>query len=163
MGKIDHCLPVVVRPRLPGSTAATPDALSQVQVAVNDVVRSVVGSRKEDYVAIMDLLEAAKYLLLNQQAVKATAMSAWLAYYSCDCANGIRNPVREAMFSGAELPTACSLRSATAGEVRVRTRGLDTHVTHGLEAWNACRELRDSKTKAKACRAATRLARDSLL
>jgi hypothetical protein len=76
MGKIAHCLPVVVRPRLPGSTEATPEALSQVQVAVNDVARSVDGCRREDHVAIVDLLEAAKYLLLNQQAVKATAMSA---------------------------------------------------------------------------------------
>jgi hypothetical protein len=163
MGKLAHCLPVVVRPRLPGSTVASPEALSQVQVAVNDVARSVVGCKREDHVAIVDLLEAAKYLSLNQQAVKATAMSAWLAYHSCDGTNGIRNPVGEAMFSGAELPTARSSRSATAGEVRVRTRGLDTHVTHGLEAWNACRELRDSRTKAEACRAATRLARDSPL
>jgi hypothetical protein len=131
-----------------------------VQVAVNDVAISVVGCKREDHVTVVDLLEAAKYLPLNQQAVKATAMSAWLAYHSCDGANGIRNPVREAMFSGAELPTWSS-RSATAGEVRVRTRGLDTHITHGLEAWNKCSELHDSRTKAEACRAATRLARDS--
>jgi hypothetical protein len=162
MGKIAHCLPVVVRPRLPGSTVATSEALSQVQVAVNDVARSVVGCRREDHVTIVDLLEAAKYLSLNKQAVKATAMSAWSAYHSCDGANGILNPVGEAMFSRAELPTRSS-RSATAGEVRVRTRGLDTHITHGLEAWNACRELRDSRTKAKPCRAATQLARDSPL
>jgi hypothetical protein len=160
MRKIAHCLPVVVRPRLPGSTAATQEALSQVQVAVNDVARSVVGCRREDHVAIVDLLDAAKYLLLNQQAVKATAMSAWLAYHSCDGTNGIRNPVGEAMFSGAELPTARLSRSATAGKVWVRTRGLDTPVSHGLEAWKACRELRDSRKKAEACCAATRLARD---
>jgi hypothetical protein len=159
MGKIAHCLPVVVRPRFPGSTSATPESLSQVQVAVNNVARSVVGCRREDHVAIVDLLEAAKYL----QAVKATAMSAWSAYHSCNDTDGIWNPVGEAMLSGAELPTARSLRSATAGEVRVRTRGLDTHVTHGLEAWNACRELRDSRTKAEACRAAKQLARDSPL
>jgi hypothetical protein len=163
MAKIAHCLPVVVRPRLPRSTAATPEALSQVQVAVNDVARSVVGCRREDHVAIWDLLEAAKYLSLNQQVVKATAMSAWSAYYSSDGTNGIRNPVWEAIFSGAELPTARSSRSATAGEVRVRTRGLDTHIMHGLKAWNACRELRDSRTKAEASRVAKRLARDSPL
>jgi hypothetical protein len=125
--------------------------------------RSVVGCRREDHITIVDLLEAAKYLSLNQQAVKATAMSTWTAYHSCDGTSGTRNPVGEAMFSGAELPTARVSRSATAGEVRVRTRGLDTHVTHGLEAWNACRELRDSRTKAEACRAATRLSRESPL
>jgi hypothetical protein len=163
MGKIAHCLPVVVRPRLPGSTAATLELLSYVQVAVNNVARSVVGCRREDHITIVDLLERAKYLLLNQQAVKATVMSAWTAYHSCDGTSGIRNPVGEAMFSGSELPRARASRLATAGEVRVRTRGLDTHVTHGLEAWNACRELRDSRTKAEACRAATRLARESPL
>jgi hypothetical protein len=52
------------------------------------------------------------------------------------------------MFSGAELPTAHASRSATAGEVRVRMRGLDTQVTHGLEVWNPCRELQESKSKA---------------
>jgi hypothetical protein len=110
MGKIAHCLPFVMRPRLPGSTAATPEALSQVHVAVNDEARSVVGCRRKDHVAIVDQLEAAKYLSLNQQAVKATAMSAWLAYHSSDGTNGIRNPVGEAMFSGAELPMARSSR-----------------------------------------------------
>jgi hypothetical protein len=163
MGKIAHCLPVVVRPRFRGSTAVTPESLSQVQVSVNDVARSVVGCRREDHVAIVDLLEAAKYMSLNQQAVKATSVSAWSAYHSCDGTDGIQNPVGEAMFSGSEFPTARLSRSATAGEVRVRTRGLDTHVTHGLEAWNACMELRDSRTKAEACPAATRLARDSPL
>jgi hypothetical protein len=76
MGKLAHCLPVVARPRLPGSTGTIPEALASVQVAVNNVARSVVGHRREDHVSIVDLLKAAKYLLLNQQVVRATAMSA---------------------------------------------------------------------------------------
>jgi hypothetical protein len=152
MGILAHCLPVVVRPRLPGSTAATPEALSQVQVAVNDVARSVVGCRREDHVTIRDLLEATKYLLLNQQAVKATAMSAWSAYHSRDGTNSIRNLVGEAMFSGAELPTAWSSRSAQAGEVRVRTRGLDTHHARaqGMECVQGAAGLKD-KGRGKSC------------
>jgi hypothetical protein len=104
MGKIAHRLPVLVRPRLPGSTAATPESLSQVQVSVNDVARSVISCRREDNITVVNLLEAAKYLLLNQQAVKATAMSAWSAYHSCDGSSGTQKPVGEAMFSMAELP-----------------------------------------------------------
>jgi hypothetical protein len=130
---------VVARPRLPGSRAAIPESLAQVQVAMKDVARSVVSCRKEDHITIVDLLEAAKYLLLNQQAVKPTDMSAWTAFHSCDGTNGAGNPVRDAMFRGAELPMANASRSTTAGEVRVRTRGFDTHVTYGLDAWNACR------------------------
>jgi hypothetical protein len=40
---------------------------------------------------------------------------------------------------------------------------MDTLVTHALETWNACLELRDSRTKAEANRAATNLARNSPL
>jgi hypothetical protein len=163
MGKVAHCLPVMARPSLPGSTAAIPETLAQVQVAVNNVARSVVGCRREDHITIVDLLEAAKYLSLNQQAVKARAMSAWTAFHSCDGNNGARNPVGEAMFSNAELPTPHASRSTTAGKVGVRMRGLDTHVTHGLEVWNACSELRDSRSKAEACRAATQFAQESPL
>jgi hypothetical protein len=46
MGKVAHCLPVVARPRLPGSAAVIPEVLAQVQVAVKDVARSVVGCRR---------------------------------------------------------------------------------------------------------------------
>jgi hypothetical protein len=38
---------------------------------------------------------------------------------------------------------------------------VETHVTHGLEVWNACKELRNARSKAKANRAAVRLARES--
>jgi hypothetical protein len=79
MGKLAHCLPVVARPRLPGSTGTIPEALALVQVAINNVARSVVGHRREDHIYIVDLLEAAKYPLLNQQVIRATAMSAWSA------------------------------------------------------------------------------------
>jgi hypothetical protein len=87
MGKVAHCLPVVARPRLPGSTAVISEALAQVQVAVNDVARSVVGCKREDHITIVDLLEAATFLSLIKQVVKATAMSAWTAFHSCDGSN----------------------------------------------------------------------------
>jgi hypothetical protein len=135
----------VARPRLPGSTAVIPEA--QVQVAVNDIARSVFGCRREDHVTIVDLLEAAKYLSLSQHVVKATAMSAWSAFHICDGSSGTRNPVGDEMFGSANLPTAQTSRASTAGEVRVRTRGMDTHVTLGLEVWNTCKELLDSRSR----------------
>jgi hypothetical protein len=69
MGKLAHCLPVVARPRLPRLTGPIPEALASVQVAINDVARSVVGHRREDHIPIKDLLEAAKFMLLNQLVV----------------------------------------------------------------------------------------------
>jgi hypothetical protein len=164
MGKLAHCLPVVAQPRLPGSTGAIPEALAPVQVAMNNLARSVVGHRREDHITIVDLLEAAKYLSLNQQEVRATAMSAWSAYSSSNGIGSTRNPVGSWMFCSVDLPPAARpTRAAMAGEVLVRTRGMDTHVTHGLEVWNACAELRDARTKAEANQAAMRLARKSPL
>jgi hypothetical protein len=113
MGKLAHCLPVVARPRLPGSTGTIPETLALVQVAVNNVARSVVSHRREDHIPIVDLLEAAKFLSLNQQVVRATAMSAWSAYISNDGTGGMRNPVSSWMFGNVDQP-------ATARPTRVR-------------------------------------------
>jgi hypothetical protein len=160
IGKLEHCLPVLPRLRLPGSTGTIPEMLASVQVTVNDVARSVVGHRREDHISIVDLLEAAKYL----QVVRATAMSAWSAYASNNGTSSTRNPVGSWMFGNVNQPaTATPTRATTAGEVRVPTRGMDTHVTHGLETWNACAELHGARSKAEANRAATRLAWNSPL
>jgi hypothetical protein len=111
----------------------------------------------------MDLLEAAKFRLLNQQVGRATAMAAWNAYVSDGGVDGSRNRVGDRMFGNGIGPTARPTRATAAGEVRVPTRGMGTLVTHKLKTWNACAELRYSKTKAEANRAATNLARKSLL
>jgi hypothetical protein len=136
-----------------------------VQVAVNDVSRSVVGHRRKDHIPIADLLEAAKFLLTNHQVVRATAMAVWNAYLSADRTNGMRNLVGSSMFGIVNQPatTTRPTKATTAGRVRVLTRGMDTLVTHALETWNACAELRDARTKAEANRASTSLARNSPL
>jgi hypothetical protein len=144
-------------------TRPIPEALASVQVAFKDVARSFVGHRREDHIPIVDLLEAAKFLSLNQQVVRATAMAAWNAHVSDDGIDGTRNPVGDRMFGNGGAPTTRSNRATAAGEVRVPTRGMDTLVTHALETWNSSAELRDSKSKAEANRAATNLARNSLL
>jgi hypothetical protein len=76
MGKLAHCLPIVAQPRLPGSAKQIPEALKSLQVAINNVARSVVGCRREDLITVKDLLDSAKYLSLNQLVVKSTAMAA---------------------------------------------------------------------------------------
>jgi hypothetical protein len=118
MGKLAHCLPVVAQTRLPGSVGTISEALATVQVAVNNVAPSVVGHRREDHITIVNLLEAAKYLSLNQQDVRATALSAWSASSSSGGIGGIRNPVDSWMFGNVNLPpTARPKRSTMAGEV----------------------------------------------
>jgi hypothetical protein len=67
------------------------------------------------------------------------------------------------MFGNGTAPTVRPTRATAAGEVRVPMRGVDTLVTHVLETWNTCEELRDSKSKAEAKRAATNLTQKSPL
>jgi hypothetical protein len=76
---------------------------------------------------------------------------------------GTRNPVGVLMFDSRNALTVRLTRATTAGEVRVPMRGVKTLVTHALETWSACAELRNSKLKAEASRAATNLARNSPL
>jgi hypothetical protein len=134
-----------------------------MKTTINNVARSVVGHRREDHIPIEDLLESAKLLLLNQLVVWSTAMAAWNAYMSDNSVAGTRNPVGNLMFDRGKASTARPTRATTAGEVRVLTSSIKTLVTHALETSNSCTELRNSKSKAKASRAAAILARNSLL
>jgi hypothetical protein len=163
MGKLAHCLPVVARLRLPGSTRLIPEALASVQVAINNMARSISGYRREDHIPIKDLLEGAKLMLLNQLVVRATAIAAWNAHVSDNGVDGLRNPVGDLMFGNGNAPKVRPTRATAAGEVRVPTRGMDTLVTHALETWNTCAELSDSKSMAEANRATTNLSRKSPL
>jgi hypothetical protein len=74
MGKLAHCLPVVAQPRLPGSAKPNSEALSAIHVAINDLAWSLAGYKREDHIPIEDLLKLAKFMLLNQLVVRATAM-----------------------------------------------------------------------------------------
>jgi hypothetical protein len=147
LGKLAHCLPVVAQPRLPGSTRPIPEALAGIQVAINDVARSIGGYRREDHIPVEDLLEAAKFMLLNQLVVRATDMAAWNAHTSDNGVAGTRSLVENLMFGSGNAPTVRPTRATAAGEVRVPTRCVNTLVTHALETWKACAELRDAKSK----------------
>jgi hypothetical protein len=98
MGKLAQCLPIIAQLRLPGLTKPIPEALESLQVAVNNVARTVVSFRREDQVTIKDLLDSARYLSVNQHVVKSTAMAALSAYVSNAGKAGTRNPVGRFLF-----------------------------------------------------------------
>jgi hypothetical protein len=100
---------------------------------------------------IVDLLEAAKFLLLYQQVVQATAMAAWNAYVSDNGTDGTRNPVGGRIFGNGNRPATRPTRAKAVGEVRVQTRGMDTLVTHALESTvlgGLCKESKEREVKA---------------
>jgi hypothetical protein len=60
MGKLAHTLPAVAVPRLQGSMLHATEPFAWVQVAINDVARSVTGGRRDDHVSLETLLELAR-------------------------------------------------------------------------------------------------------
>jgi hypothetical protein len=100
---------------------------------------------------------------LNQLVVWATTMAAWNAHVSDDGVAGTRNRVGNLMFGSGNALTVRPTRVTAAGEARVPRRGVKTLLTHALDTWNACTELRNSTTKVEASRAATTLAKNSPL
>jgi hypothetical protein len=118
---------------LPGLAKPIPEALKPLQVAVNNVARSIVGCRREDHVTVKDLL-GWPGTSVNQLVVKSTAMAAWSAYVSNDGQAGTRSPVGRLLLDSDQVGMASRpTRATTAGEVCVPTRGVKTFVTHGLK------------------------------
>jgi hypothetical protein len=81
------------------------EALSAIQVVINDVAKSVGGYKREDHIPIEDLLDSAKFMSLNQIEVQAMAMDAWNAHVSKHGVAGTRNPVDNLMFDSSNALT----------------------------------------------------------
>jgi hypothetical protein len=69
MGKFAHALAAVARPRLDSKDTAS-GIWSKIQVALNDVARSIAGVRRLDHITIKDLLDLAGIESANRMVVK---------------------------------------------------------------------------------------------
>jgi hypothetical protein len=151
VGKFSHALAAVERPRLgPEDNASV--VWSRIQVALNDVPRSITGTRRRDHVRIEDLLSQAGLESANKMVVKAIAAETWSCFHSNDGGNGARNHIVRLIFSDKRTDLAKTTRSAKTGRVEVPLRGGDTFVTHAAHVWNGSAPLRQATTKAKAKR-----------
>jgi hypothetical protein len=162
MGKFSHALAAVARPRLvTGDNAST--IWGGIQVAFNNVARSITGIRRRDHVNIEDLLAQAGLESANRMVVKAIAAETWSCFHSDDGGRGARNHVGQIIFSDKRTDLAKTTRSAKTGLVEVPLRGGDTFVTHAAQVWNGSASLRQATTKAKAKVAAANVASRSPL
>jgi hypothetical protein len=84
MGKISHALAAIAAPRLPGLSARASSNLAQIQVACNDVTRTVMGGRRSDHVHVKELLERAGLPSVNAMVVKSVGMEVWSSFHSND-------------------------------------------------------------------------------
>jgi hypothetical protein len=157
MGKFDHALAAVARPRL--EQEDNPSVIwSKIQVAFNDVARSITGARRRDHITIKDLLDLAGIESANRMVVKAIAAETMSCYHSNDGKEGARNHVGTILFTDNKTDTAKTTRSARTGQITVPLRGGDTFVTHVANVWNRSVLLRVAPTKAAAKKAASDLA-----
>jgi hypothetical protein len=92
MGKFAHALAAVARPRLDKEDNASV-IWSKIQVAFNNVGRSITGARQRDHITIKDLLDLAGIESANRIVVKAIAANSWSCYHSDDGQDGARNHV----------------------------------------------------------------------
>jgi hypothetical protein len=157
VGKFSHALAAVARPRLEHEDNASV-VWSGIQVAFNNVARSITGTRRRDHVYIEDLLAQAGLESTNRMVVKVIAAEMWGCFHSDNGRDGSRNHVGRIIFSDKRTATSKTTRSAKTGQVKVPLRGSDTFVTHAAHVWNRSATLRQATTKAKAKKAASDLA-----
>jgi hypothetical protein len=157
VGKLSHSLAAVARPRLEQEDNGSV-VWSGIQVALNDVTRSITGTRRRDHVHIEDLLALASLESANWMVVKVIADETWGCFHSNDGRDGSQNHVGRIIFSDKRTTTSKTTRLAKTGQVEVPLRGGSTFVTHAAHVWNRSATLRQATTKAKAKKAAPDLA-----
>jgi hypothetical protein len=157
MGKFSHALAAGARPRLEHEDNASV-IWNKIQVAFNDVARSITGAWGRDHINIKDLLDFAGIESANRMVVKAIAAETWSCYHSNDGKDGAQNHVGSILFTDNKTATAKSTQSARTGQITVPLRGGDTFVTHAAHVWNRSATLRHAPTKAAAKKAASDLA-----
>jgi hypothetical protein len=129
MGKFAHALAAVARPRLDSKDTASGIG-RKIQVALNDVARSITGIRRRDHITIKDLLDLAGIESANRMVVKAVAAEAWMCYHSNNGQDGARNHVGSILFADNKNATANTTRSARTDQITFPLGG--GHLHHAL-------------------------------
>jgi hypothetical protein len=159
LGKINHALPAVATPRLTESDGTANGPYKAVQIAVNDVARTVTGTNRREHISVEALLDMAKMSSVNAMVTSAVAIEAWKANRSCDGDDGGRNPVGSLVFDSTTVVDGRPSRAAAAGMVRVPLRGYSTMVTAAATVWNSCPALRAATSLGEAKSAAKNFAK----
>jgi hypothetical protein len=98
LGKINHALPAVATPRLSEADGGANGAYKAVQIAVNDIARTVTGTSRREHISLEALLDLAKMPSVNAMVNAAVAVEAWKASRSCNGDGGGKNSVGSLIF-----------------------------------------------------------------
>ena len=162
IGKVSYALAAVASPRLDPGATELPAAYKPVQVAINDVARTILGKKREHHIKKEVLLHRAGLPSYNNMIIRALALEAWKAFHSDDGGNGDRNLVGKLVFPKPQKTSvedsARMTRAERAGEVKITLRGENTFVVHAATIWNKSLELRSALTKGAAKTIARKIA-----
>ncbi len=90
-GKVGYgCL--VLRPRFESSDP-TSAPMAQLQVAVNDLARSIIGTKRSDRLKVEELLPDAGLISVNRLVIYTIATECWRALNQRDVSHGPLNPL----------------------------------------------------------------------
>jgi hypothetical protein len=151
-GKIGHALAAVASPRLSEEEKKSCPNHRATQICMNDVARTITGTRRSDHITVGDLLEMAGLESLNRRVVAAIAMEAWNSFHSDDGERGGRNPLGTAIF-GEEAPdlkqSQVSPKSAPVGPNNAPGSDLaspnNTPVSAPSKPWKRPQKLRTTR------------------
>jgi hypothetical protein len=143
LGKANHAVTSLVRPRLDEEQDAHNADLRAAQVTLNNVARTITGKKREDHIKVDRLLHDAGIPSLNQVSVKSTAMETWKAFHSRDGRDAERNLLGKAIFGSNKIihdGGARSTRLKASGRSPSLTRPRTTWCTlySAAKLWNEC-------------------------
>ena len=130
---------------LPGShIRSSPSFTSDVQIALNDLARVLLGVKRSDHIRTSDLADRAGLPTINQLVIRGAATAAWTA------ANG--GPLRHLLL----LPDG---RTRAAAASLFKPAASSTAAANMAACWQASEDLRNAKTNTAARIAANKLAK----
>ena len=145
----------VLKPRLSKDDPTSKD-MQDVQTAVNDCARYILGSSRKDCKPVEELLMESGLPSLNRLAVEQIAVEAWkgMSYYGSD---GVRIPIGMIMCppNRGSRSTRATKANLLPPPTKLKT---NTFAWHAHKVWNSSPQLRSASTLADARRAAKELA-----
>lgn len=154
-GKVGYgCL--VLRPRF-HSSDPTSALMAQLQVAVNDLARATIGTKRSDRLNVEELLSEAGFVSVNRLVIYSIAMECWRALSQCDVPHGPLNPLGLLLACPNSIPSRT--RAAANGCLLPPTKfHVESFIWWAHICWNSSPLLRSAPNMSAARRAAKMLA-----
>ncbi len=155
IGKSGYGVAATIPPRLKESDPLC-SAVNTLQIAINDIARSVTGTTRKDKLQVTELLQRSALPSLNKLTVRNVALETWKAIRVRDGPDGQPNPLGCLI---GEPGRGCRLtRNVAAGHLPPPLKcAMPTFVWYSYLLWNSHSCLREATTLSAAKKAADKI------